>query len=411
MKKTALKIFITSVLLLAAMLSLASCDMLPEGVAKLFGGKKECTHAETTWVIDTPASCKMEGLKHSECNSCGAVIESNVVIEKSSEHTTGDWETELASTCIREGSRYKRCSVCKRKVVTDTIPLSEIHTYSCGACSLCSAEQPASTGLQFVPHGDGTCSVGGIGSCTDASIVIPELSPAGDRVIAISANAFLNKSSITSVVIPDCVASVGADAFKGTSIIAASVPASAVGSVKCNSIKNLTVTGSGSIPASAMAGAPSLERLIIKDGVTEIGEGAFVSCTKLYNISIPDSLTVIGTMAFEKCTALTGKLTLGAGVVKIGDKAFYGVNRITGVVIPESVRYIGINAFVSLLGVYGRNDSSIVDVEFAVTSGWYAASNPEDASGTPLSSTILEDNSLAADALSNSYGGFYLKRN
>lgn len=410
MKKRLIKILIIAMLAAAILLSLASCDMLPDEIAELLGGKGECEHTNIKWIVDTPPNCKMTGIQHSQCVACGAVLESGVIVEKSEEHTLGEWEIESEATCLASGTRCKKCTVCKRKVESEEIPPSDAHTYRLGACTLCSAEQPESTGLQFTSNGEGGATVSGMGSCTDISLVIPEISPDGKQVVAIASNAFANNKSITSVVIPNSVNTVGDGAFRGTSITHASVPAPVVPAVRLDTLIDLTVTGTGKIPDSAMTSATSLTRVTIKEGVTEIGESAFLSCVQLYSLSMPDSLVTIGNMAFSKCEGLRGKLTLGSGVVTIGDKAFNGANNITGVYIPESVKYIGLGAFVSLYGVYGRNDSSIVDVEFEATTGWFAASNADDASGTPINSALLEDNTTAADAISNSYGEFFIKR-
>lgn len=409
MRKLLTKALLAAAIVITSMLSLASCDMLPDGIAELLGGKSECEHTDIKFVVDTPETCKATGVQHSQCNSCGAIVESNIVIEKSDEHTLGEWEIESEATCLASGERFKRCTVCKRKVEIEEIPPSDNHSYRLGACTLCSREQPASTGLQFTSDADGA-TVSGMGSCTDTSLVIPSVSPDGKPVVAIAENAFANKSGITSVVIPDSVSSVGDGAFKGTSITHASVPAPVVYAVRLGTLVDLTVTGRGKIPDSAMTSATNLARVTIKEGVTSIGESAFFSCTKIYALSMPDSLTTIGELAFSKCESLRGKLTIGSGVVTIGDKAFNGANNITAVYIPESVKHIGLGAFVSLYGVYGRNDSSIVDVEFEVTEGWFASSNAADTAGTSISPAKLEDNAVAADVISNAYGQFYIKR-
>lgn len=41
---------------------------------------------------------------------------------------------------------------------------------------------PESQGFMFESNGDGTCTLTKIGDCTDSDIVIPEKSPAGDKV-------------------------------------------------------------------------------------------------------------------------------------------------------------------------------------------------------------------------------------
>ena len=64
----------------------------------------------------------------------------------------------------------------------------------------------------------------------------------------------------------------------------------------------LTISGTGDIPGSA--GAPwysrfyEIKKVIIKDGVTNIGENAFSLYTALTSVEIPNSVTSIGESAF-----------------------------------------------------------------------------------------------------------------
>ena len=44
--------------------------------------------------------------------------------------------------------------------------------------------------LTFTSNGDGTCYVESIGTCTDTDVVIPSVSPDGDRVTGIAELAF-----------------------------------------------------------------------------------------------------------------------------------------------------------------------------------------------------------------------------
>ena len=67
--------------------------------------------------------------------------------------------------------------------------------------------------LSFASAGDGTCTLVGIGGCTDACVVIPEYSPAGDRVTAVAARALYGQKQINAIQIPATVEHIGVLAF------------------------------------------------------------------------------------------------------------------------------------------------------------------------------------------------------
>ena len=383
-----LKSVLVIALALALTVALASCEMLPpelqETINGLIGGSNEpaeCTHENVEWVVDTEANCKYEGLQHSVCTACFATVEENVKIEKSTEHTLGDWEIDYDATCLKTGSRFRKCSVCKSKAVVEEIPVSDNHKYSFGACTVCSADQPVSEGLAYQSNGNGTCSITGIGSCTDTSLVIGETSPAGDTVIAIADLAFANQS-IKTVIIPDSVTKAGADSFKNCSLTKARVPAAVVPSVNCSTLAELHVTGSGKIADNAMQGVKSLRALVMYEGVTAVGKNAFNS-TSLKSITMPKSLTLIGDSAFANNSALN-KLVIGEGVIEIGKNAFQNNDFLYDVYISASVKKIGTGAF--------YQSPRINNAVFAVTEGWKRST-------TPVNATELADASLAAKML------------
>ena len=59
-----------------------------------------------------------------------------------------------------------------------------------------------SQGLEFISRDAGTCSLKGIGSCTDTDIIVPLTSPLGETVTSIDASAFEGVTSIVSITIP-----------------------------------------------------------------------------------------------------------------------------------------------------------------------------------------------------------------
>ena len=117
--------------------------------------------------------------------------------------------------------------------------------------------------------------------------------------------------------------------------------AETVSSGTCGKNVNWTLTGDGTLTISgtgAMAdygysdnrapwyGARSqVKTVIIKNGVTSIGNDAFYDCKALTSATIPNSVTSIGDDAFSICTALTN-VTIPESVTQIGFGAFSGSN-------------------------------------------------------------------------------------
>ena len=73
--------------------------------------------------------------------------------------------------------------------------------------------EPFSKGLLFSPNGDGSCTLAGLGSCTDASVVIPAYAPTGERVTAIAPMAFYGVRGVSAIQLPSTVIEIGALAF------------------------------------------------------------------------------------------------------------------------------------------------------------------------------------------------------
>ena len=373
MRKILRAVLVLSVVAAMA-LSLASCDMLPEDLRSMLDGLiggGECQHTDVEWVIDTEATCKIEGTKHSECADCGEILE-YANVEKSTEHTLGEWVVDIEPSCTRVGSRYKRCTVCKAKIITEEIPLLDTHNYDYGACLECKSIQPPSVGLDIVSNGDGTASVKGIGTCADTSVVIPSVSPAGEAVTKILASAFLDQTQIVSIIIPDSITVADSTAFKNCTISKATANAKVISTLKTNHLKYLTVTGTGAIPTTAFNAAGGLTTLKISEGITAIGSSAFNGCGSLRAISFPESLVNIGEAAFANCPALK-VLNIGNNVTTIGERAFHNCDFLDQVYIPASVTKIGLKAF--------YQSPRITKAVFEITEGWTlngAPINPAD---------------------------------
>ncbi len=162
-----------------------------------------------------------------------------------------------------------------------------------------------SKGLAYTLSTDGNSySVSGIGTCTDADIIIPSIYN-GKSVTTIGESAFDGCTSLTSIDIPDSVTSIGGWAFYGCT---------------------------------------SLTSIVIPDSVTTIGESAFDACTSLTNVTMGNSITSVGSHAFYECTSLTS-IVIPDSATAIETNAFYKCTSLTSIVIPKSVTTIGSSAF------------------------------------------------------------------
>ncbi len=98
------------------------------------------------------------------------------------------------------------------------------------------------------------------------------------------------------------------------------------------------------ISACAFEDCSSLTSVIIPSSVTSISDCAFYGCSSLTSVTIPSSVTSISDRAFYGCSSLT-TVTIQEGVTSIGNSAFYECSSLKAVIIPSSVKSIGESAF------------------------------------------------------------------
>ena len=109
--------------------------------------------------------------------------------------------------------------------------------------------------------------------------------------------------------------------------------------------ETLTIFGTGAmniydfLNLAPWYGNANINTVVIKDGVTSIGDYAFYECTGLTSVTIPCSVTSIGNWAFQSCTGLTS-VPIPEGVICINCHAFRDCSGLTSVIIPASVTSI-----------------------------------------------------------------------
>lgn len=135
-------------------------------------------------------------------------------------------------------------------------------------------------------------------------------------------------------------------------------------------IKSIIVTGNiKAIPNETFSYLPSLEKLVLEEGVENINGNAFGGCTSLTSVTLPNSLVKIGEFAFDSCTSLTD-LQFGNGLEVIGNNAFSNCMSLVDPILPESLKIIEEYAFnhCGFKGVtIGKNITEIGDNAFGAT--------------------------------------------
>lgn len=167
--------------------------------------------------------------------------------------------------------------------------------------------KPWSEGIEFASNYDGTCRVFRWGTCYDAEIIVPPISPDGDKVTSIGDLAFW-KCPAEKIVLPAGVTSIGDWAFNDCPRLTRITIPESVTSIgiyafdDCTNLSDITIpTGVTSINTGTFDGCASLTSIVIPDSVTSIGEDAFFKCVNLTSITIPSDVTSIGKRAFWKC--------------------------------------------------------------------------------------------------------------
>ena len=154
--------------------------------------------------------------------------------------------------------------------------------YTCQSCGeIYNKTISASVGLSYSVNLDNkTCTVTGMGDCTDTEIHIPE-TLGGYTVTAIGEKTFFGCLSLKKVDFP--------------------------------TVNSLTEIG-----AYAFSGCAMLKEIDLPSKVTTLKEGAFENCIALERVCLPRSLTTVETHVFYSCSKLAAVSYLGTAAEYAG---------------------------------------------------------------------------------------------
>ena len=114
--------------------------------------------------------------------------------------------------------------------------------------------------------------------------------------------------------------------------------------------QSLTLSGAGAIPDYPIAETPwhelreHIKAIVLKEGVTRIGDYAFYDCTELTSVEIPEGVTQIGESAFACCQSLES-VTIPGSVTEIGEGAFESCDSMMVLELASGLKCVGAFAF------------------------------------------------------------------
>lgn len=174
-----------------------------------------------------------------------------------------------------------------------------------------------SEGFEFESNGDGTCTITGIGTCTDKNIVIPLVSPDGDTVTLIGKYALYSLENVDSITLVNYTYEIDENAFQYGEFTAVNI-----------------IGGSPLINKSAFSSCEDLVSISFSDCNVQADEYAFYSCGKDADVIFSNCTGVIEKNAFQYGDFIS--LTISNCELKIEKSAFSSCEDLTSVVFTDS---------------------------------------------------------------------------
>ena len=388
------KTIIAVILCMVTVLTLASCDLLPDELKAMLGigegtePEAICEHTETTEVIDKKASCSEIGAMHYVCAACGEAVGEPEELDRL-EHIPGDVIVDTAPTCKDAGAYHKTCTVCGEttevgvldatgvhtpgEAITDTEPTCKLEGSYHKECEVCGETVEAGSLDKLTTHTPSGWVVSVEPTCKDTGVNYQYCSVCGALVDAATTE------TVDHIFVDDyckwCNVEYVSDGITYVSNGDGTCYVAGIGSCKYNKIVFPTTSPEGDIIVaigdSAFEGT-AITCVELPSTVKTIGERAFYGCASLTEIQL-DNVTRVKKNAFTECASLVSTVrgiqyidgwivgfnasgsssssAFQAGTVGVADYALQGWGNPMSDAFPNSIRYIGEGAFYQSTGI------------------------------------------------------------
>lgn len=159
------------------------------------------------------------------------------------------------------------------------------------------------------------------GYCFSGTAVEEFVFPASVEYVGLA--AFINNSSLTTVVFEGSPKEIVYDTFRG-----------------CSKLTKVVLPQQlATIPQDMFAGCASLTDITLPNNLTKIDHGAFEGCSSLKEIHLPKNVTKLTDDAFKNCRSLES-VTLSTSMKTIDWHVFFGCESLSKIIIPGSVEWM-----------------------------------------------------------------------
>lgn len=269
--------------------------------------------------------------------------------------------TILAKIDVLPRNFFLDCTALETVILPDTITTIEVDAFK-NCSSFKTLEIPASlttlknafagSGLEGYTVADGNP----VFSAIDGVL----LSADGTAIMSYPAG-----KADTTYVVPNTITAIADELFANNTII-----------------KEIIFEEGGTTPITigtkAFAGSV-VEKVVMSNRVTEIGEEAFGNCKKLVSVKMSDAIEIIPARLFYNCSALVS-VNIPANVITIGPGSFYYCSSLITVTIPATCKEISTgsgatNAFYTCTKLMEVVNLSTLVIEKGTTSNGGVAQN------------------------------------